>query len=454
MLFTVLLSVPAARIIVAQTPTPTAVVRVHVADTAQAPVAGADVSIVQGLNEIIGRGTTDNEGRVSISVTGALTDLQLSVRKLGYTAGTQFFVLPKSGPATMEFMLRRAVQTLAPVTVTAAEDVKRKSYHIDADVIAASDRPLYDAMDIVTKLLPDVIEGREGKGSGCGVQDVWVNGMRIVFPPGNEMVMSRIGHAPAPPPKPGLVMQSGGASGRVAPHSSLVDVDSSVWLALATVKPEHIAEMTYEDCHSTTVTDHTHASNALFIVLKPGVGYDASRGSYVLADRETKSKPVKSPPVRSPAPSLPGYRARLVGVYDGTTGDPVQGVTVTDSASGTRAETTVTGTITLAFLPEGVAVLRISKPGYIDEREEVLISPRDSLPLTIVLTRVPARDSLLERRQVSNTRDAEAFRGVSTFQGADDPSAAPGIRAIDEKPRQDVEVLVFERKGAERVAGK
>jgi hypothetical protein len=212
---------------------------------------------------------------------------------------------------------------------------------------------------------------------------------------------------------------------------------------LATVKPEHIAEMTYEDCHSTTVTDHTHANRALFIVLKPGVGYDASRGSYVLGEADSKIKP-RPQPMAAPAPvSMAAYRMRVVGVFDGATGDVVQGAFVTDSASGTRAETTVTGTVTLAFLPEGPSILQISKPGYVGERLEVLISPRDSLPLTIVLNKVPPKDTLFERRDMPHASDTKPFWSVSTFERADDSSAAPRFGAIDEKPRKAVEVFVL-----------
>ena len=44
---------------------------------------------------------------------------------------------------------------LAPVAINEREDIKRKSYHTDADEIANFNRPLIDGMDILTKLKPD-----------------------------------------------------------------------------------------------------------------------------------------------------------------------------------------------------------------------------------------------------------------------------------------------------------
>lgn len=49
--------------------------------------------------------------------------------------------------------------------------------------------------------------------------------------------------------------------------------------------------------------------------------------------------------------------------------------------------TTSTGTASLAFLPDGASALHITKPGYLPQRLEVSISPRDTIPITLVLVR-------------------------------------------------------------------
>jgi len=43
--------------------------------------------------------------------------------------------------------------------------------------------------------------------------------------------------------------------------------------------------------------------------------------------------------------------------------------------------------VSLVFLPEGVSTVRVHKPGYADTQIAVSISPRDSVPITLVLAK-------------------------------------------------------------------
>ena len=94
------------------------------------------------------------------------------------------------------------------------------------------------------------------------------------------------------------------------------------------------------------------------------------------------SAAVGQSPVRPAAP----YRARILGVYDGSSGDPIDGAQVTDMATGTWAVTTKTGTVSLLFLPEGGNVVRVRKIGYVPWTQFVSISSRDTSALTVVLS--------------------------------------------------------------------
>lgn len=62
--------------------------------------------------------------------------------------------------------------------------------------------------------------------------------------------------------------------------------------------------------------------------------------------------------------SIPGYRARILGIFDEDSGEPIEGVRVSDMLSGMSSQTTRTGTVALVFLPDGGGLVRLQKIGY------------------------------------------------------------------------------------------
>jgi len=99
-------------------------------------------------------------------------------------------------------------------------------------------------------------------------------------------------------------------------------------------------------------------------------------GSYILAA-------APAPAVQA-QPSLP---FRILGVFDGDTGAPIPDVHVVDVATGTFARTTTTGTVSLGFMPAGNWRLNFEKPGYDSLSMPIVISARDTTPVTVVLAR-------------------------------------------------------------------
>jgi len=386
-LFRLALAFAVARSLAAQA-THAARVNVIVRDSAGAPVSGAEASIVQGLNASRAGGMTDDRGRISLTIADVASvhdDYQLVVRKIGFARTERFFRF-QNDTVLFEIRLRRVPQELTPVVVTAEENLKRKSYHIDAEAIAGSDRVLIDATDILAKLRPDMICGRSCRPLGsvaartrnpvracpglafsqptrCPVDNappspntnVWVNGRRLRMVIPSEMAMAR---------------QTGLLSG-LMPGTMTV---------LSEIKPEHIAEMTYVDELDSSI-GKIGSEGGLFIVLKDGVVYEPGKESYI------PDVPVK-PAAREPAPStMPAYRFRLLGVYDDQTGDPIEGAFVTDLSTGTKAKTTSTGTVSLAFLAEGTTPVRISKEGYEDISIGIEISASATTPLTLIMSK-------------------------------------------------------------------
>src|SRR5262249_16019502 len=146
------------------------------------------------------------------------------------------FIVPSHDTVTARLVLHQAPQAIPTVTVQAQEDLKRKRYHIEADDIANSERPIIDALDVATRLRPDMIYPPQGKGGfdACGLFYVWVNGQRVVFPPIDAGLADR------------AAQQRRAA--RATPHlgaSGLARVPVSVQSVLSTIHPEHIEEINY-----------------------------------------------------------------------------------------------------------------------------------------------------------------------------------------------------------------
>ena len=355
---------------------------VQVFDTTRTPVGGAQVVVMRGLNDARAIASTDERGRAVLSVPRVAGDADygLVVRKIGFVRTDRFFQASRDSVA-FDLVLQPVVRALEAVVVTAERDVRRKSYHIDADEIERSSAVLFDATDILAKIKPDMICGRNCNPLAskqvqstyrkcptlafapprlrCPEVDtppslstnVWVNGRRIRLMPPDEMAVAR-------------------------QHGLLAGLSQASMTVLSEIKPEHIAEITYVDDTDNSV-GLIGSNGGLFVVLKPNVAYEPGRVSYVTETIPEKPKPA----------ALPAYRLRVLGVFDGETGEPIEGAFVTDITTGTHARTTLTGTVSLAFLSEGGTPLRITKPGYDDLSIGVEITPDKLEPITLVMVK-------------------------------------------------------------------
>jgi hypothetical protein len=239
---------------------PRGIVRVVARDSTGAPVALAELTIKRGLQDVLARGTTDSAGRAILSVEAKdPTDMQVTMRKIGYARGDRFFAVLPHDTAFVTITVPAPGQSLAAVKVTAPRgDPRWNSYHLDADEIEQTKEPLLDAWDMVKKLRPVMLTSR----GGCetGIQDVWVNGKRIRLP------LRPIGTA--------AIRANVGAPLRA--RYSYIPVS-----VLSDIAPEHIQEMTYHDCFDTSMAAVGN-NNALFVVLKPGIMYQQDVGSFVI----------------------------------------------------------------------------------------------------------------------------------------------------------------------------
>ena len=388
-------------------------VNVRVIDSAAAPIAGADVAVVRGIDNVVASGSSNVDGRTMLVVKDGSGDFEIVVRKIGYLRGDQFFrATADGGRRDLVITLHRAVQTLATVRVNEAADVKRKSYFIDADEIAKHGDILIDATDILRKLKPDMICGRDCRPlAAAGARTKAA--VRVC--PGLVFSQRRVCPADTSPQSLATNVWVNGEwirtmgyedistcqAGRRGMLAGLLPGSLEV---LCEILPEHIAQMTYVDDYDSTIGKNG-SNGALFVVLKPGVKYTPGRMSYVASDSSSAAAvPAAVPAVVSndsaravvgavPHDSssldsiakLPAYRQRLLGVFDDASGEPIEGARVIDEATGTYTTTPASGIVSLFFLPEGGSSVRIIRAGFEDLAVAVQIAPSVTTPLTLVM---------------------------------------------------------------------
>ena len=384
---------------------PPLTINVRVVDSAALAVGGAEVAVVQGLNDTRANATTDARGLASLTISNPDGNYQIIVRRIGFLREAEFFHA-RPGPLTFQIVMQRAVQSLAPVEVNAKEDVTRKSYFIDADEIAKHADELIDATDILKKLRPDMICGRSCsplQAAGAATKAPVRKCPTLAFSPRRSCPVVN-------DPNPSLATNVwvNGVWIRSIATDTLCQTGRRGMLAgmlpgsmqvLCEIQPEHIEQITYADEFNTSV-GKPHSDSAIYIVLKQGVAYQPGAKSYVVdepAEPRNKTAAARQvsasrDSVASPHDStaaLPVYRYRLLGVFDQDTGEPIAGAHVTEAKSGDYVTTTPTGTVSLIFLPEGSSLLKITRQGYQELDLSVDIGPNATTALTLLMKKTP-----------------------------------------------------------------
>ena len=252
-----------------------AVVRVLVVDTNRVPLGGADVIVIRDRSQAILIGQTDSTGHYAFRID-VDNDRKYSIaaRRLGFAPAASDIRLVAGDTLSIDVELERTSATALPSVLVEGQ---KASHFFDSTEIAHSHRTLYDAYDAVRKLRPDMLSDPD-RCPRQPTDNVWVNGKRVLFMASRTPVF---GYRPPT----GFVTRV--ASRKIGPPA----VDST----LASIKAQHIAEIRWVDCN-----DHSlpgmGSNNAIYIVLKPGIGWDFKRGSYIdSVDAPAASKRPRQP---------------------------------------------------------------------------------------------------------------------------------------------------------------
>jgi hypothetical protein len=109
------------------------------------------------------------------------------------------------------------------------------------------------------------------------------------------------------------------------------------------------------------------------------------------------AKPVESRESSAHGVKSTAYRSRVLGLFHITSGEPIADAQVLDIATGWSAKTTATGTVALVFLADGGSIVRIRKIGYASLTVPIAISPKDTTPLTLTMTKVTELATVVTR---------------------------------------------------------
>jgi hypothetical protein len=245
-----------ARLLDAQQPTRPTVVRVHVADSTHAAVQGADVVLTVAGSAAV-RTRTDSAGLAALRVSAPWAG-RLLVRKLGFDS--VMTDVSRSAADTIrpiEIVLRRIAERLGPVVVRDRSLPLARQPYVGAAEIAASSRSMLSLADVVGKLRPDIAyQSRKCLSSpalGPMTRGSIPRGRLVGTPKGVEVYVN----------------------GRHVPAE---------WDPWDMIHAEHIEEVRYVNCFDRSIPDLKALPwPAVYVVLKPGVDWNLSRGSFVVA---------------------------------------------------------------------------------------------------------------------------------------------------------------------------
>jgi hypothetical protein len=330
---------------------------VRVTESAGVPVLAAQILAYDARSAAVTTSRTDSAGYGRLEVPIGADSITLTARKVGYDAVSRTVSVRPADLLLIELSLSRAPTELPKVAIEAARLRRERQPFIDAAEIAADKRSILSLSDVIKKLRWGITYQAHKclppRPSGA-------------FTPG-----------PIPATSFDVINEEVYVNGRWIPWE---------WDPGHLIHSEHIAEIRYVNCFDKSIEGLPQQPwPALYISLKPGISWDLKRGSYEDLDRAALDSTRMAPELQRQ--TRLDTHSRILGVYADDSGNPIAGVAVVDSASGTQALTTSTGTVDLGFLADGSWTMFIRKSGYVEQKILVEISATKLTPITVVLSK-------------------------------------------------------------------
>lgn len=236
---------------------------VTVSTASGTPIPAVDIAISKApIGAILARRTNET-GSATFLVERSNVRHLILARKFGWTPTEHPIALATGDSIRVRLHLEPAAADLKGVVVEA----KAPHYVLLESEIAASRRPVRDALEALQKLKPSMLYDRD-RCPGEVVDNVWINGRRVLFMASNTPILGGRSSRTI-----GTVrIRTQGARAGAEPPA----VDS----VLASIRAEHVQDIRLVNCWDTSLPG-VGSNNALYVALKPGVDWDWRRGSFV-----------------------------------------------------------------------------------------------------------------------------------------------------------------------------
>ena len=240
------------------------IVHLIVSDQTGAPLRGVGVSIAV-RDSVVATTTTDINGRRTLGLEAGPLPYVVTLRMVGYVPRRDSVFVSGPDTATLAVTLVRAPVLLD--TLRTSVRASKLGYAISGGEMLERQPDALNVFDAIRKIRPEILGDRM---RGCPyVANLWVNGRWQVLAPWDTIVPLRTYETERLDPRGNRRI----TKGVLASHA-----DRS--LPLGNLNPHHVVEMHYSGCSGPAPLG-PRSLNALYVTLKPGIGYDPEKGTFV-----------------------------------------------------------------------------------------------------------------------------------------------------------------------------